>query len=273
MTTGLAYAYREGRSLLRVENVSLAFGAKQVLREVDAEIRDVIAAEGIRGQVVGFLGPSGIGKTQLCRILAGLQPPSGGRVLVDGQPVRAGMVGLVSQDYYVFPHRTVWANLLVAARQTQAPDPSGRARVMLDRFGLGAEATQYPAQLSGGQRQRVAIAQQLLCSEHFLLMDEPFSGLDPVMIDNVVRLIREVADSDDLNTIIVVTHDIGSAVSVADTLWLMGRDRREGCPVPGARLQQTYNLIDMGLAWRPNVRELPQFGPTVWEIRERFKQL
>jgi ABC-type nitrate/sulfonate/bicarbonate transport system ATPase subunit len=93
----------------------------------------------------------------------------------------------------------------------------------------------YPAQISGGQRQRIAIAQQLLCSEHFLLMDEPFSGLDLVMEAKVCELINEIACLDELNPIIVVTHDVTAAATVADHLWLMGRDRgASGNIIPGA---------------------------------------
>jgi polar amino acid transport system ATP-binding protein/sulfate transport system ATP-binding protein len=145
---------------------------------------------------------------------------------------------------------------------------------LLKRFGLGSHAKRYPVQLSGGQRQRVAIAQQLLCSDHFLLMDEPFSGLDPLMVDEVVRLITEVGSMDEENTIIVVTHDIPAAISVADTLWLMGRERDEqGNIIPGARIVSTYDLIERGLAWQTNVTQLPEFAQCVREVRDRFRQL
>ena len=103
---------------------------------------------------------------------------------------------------------------------------------LLNEFELADKYNLYPAQLSGGQRQRCAIIQQILCSEHFLLMDEPFSGLDLIMLEKTCELIAKVADMDDLNTIIVVTHDVTAACSVADHLWLMGRapGRREHAP-------------------------------------------
>ncbi len=96
---------------------------------------------------------------------------------------------------------------------------------MLDRFNLRKQAALYPAQLSGGQKQRAAIAQQLLCSDHFLLLDEPFSGLDVIMIEKVSEMIVEIACTHELNTVIIVSHDIVSTAAIADTLWLMGRDR------------------------------------------------
>ena len=101
---------------------------------------------------------------------------------------------------------------------------------LLKEFELEDKFNLYPAQLSGGQRQRCAIIQQILCSEHFLLMDEPFSGLDLLMLEKTCELITKVADMDDLNTIIVVTHDVTAACSVADHLWLMGRDSRREWP-------------------------------------------
>ena len=136
------------------------------------------------------------------------------------------------------------------------------------------QAQLYPAQISGGQRQRVAIAQQLLCSEHFLLMDEPFSGLDVVMEAKVCELINEIACLDELNTIIVVTHDVTAAASVADHLWLMGRDRDEtGNVIPGARIQETFDLIERDLCWHSGITNSPHFLEFVCEVKERFQTL
>jgi polar amino acid transport system ATP-binding protein/sulfate transport system ATP-binding protein len=113
-----------------------------------------------------------------------------------------------------------------------------------------------------------------MCSDHFLLMDEPFSGLDPLASAEVSSLIREVANSDTLNTIILVTHDIVAALEVADTIWLMGRDRASGgTMIPGARIQQIYDLKDMGLAWRRELSSCPEFIELLREIRARFSEL
>src|SRR5262249_15432667 len=154
-----------------------------------------------------------------------LATPGAGSVLVgaDAKPVEPGMVGVVFQNYVLFEHRTVLGNLVVAAKRAGM---SGKVAVdcsrdMLKRFGLDAYASRYPVQLSGGQRQRVAIAQQFVCSQHYLLMDEPFSGLDPLAVENVCRLITEVANLHDLNTIIVVTHNIEAALQVADTVIIL----------------------------------------------------
>ncbi|MBI5546945.1 MAG: ABC transporter ATP-binding protein [Deltaproteobacteria bacterium] len=267
-----------GDVLLKAEGVSLSLGGNPVLRGVDLEIRDLIRPGKVTGQVVGLLGPSGIGKTQLCRILAGLQTPSSGTVRIGKaqELVAAGKVGLVSQTSSLFAHRTVLGNLLVAARQggLRGGEARAKATAFLERFGLAGYGRRYPAELSGGERQRVAIAQQFLCSEHFLLLDEPFSGLDPVATDVVCKVIAEASAMHELNTLIIVTHDGAAAAAISDTLWLLGRDRgSDGRPVPGARIQQRYDLVARGLAWRSDLHAAPEFGDLVREVRLRFKTL
>jgi len=265
-------------TLLKATSISLTLGKNVILRDLDLEIRDLYRPGYITGQVVGLLGPSGIGKTRLFRILSGIDHPDSGQVLIGEkcEPVQRGMVGVVAQNYPLFEHRTVAGNLELAARAAGLTRAAAaqKATAFLKRFGLEDRADLYPCQLSGGQRQRVAIAQQFLCSEHFLLMDEPFSGLDLIAVEQVCKMISEVANSDELNTVIVVTHDIPAAVSVADTLWLLGRDRDEqGAVIPGARLKKTYNLAEMGLTWREGLSETKEFGEVVREIRSVFPTL
>jgi NitT/TauT family transport system ATP-binding protein len=171
-----------GETLIAIEHVDAVVGGTAVLRDLDVAIKNIIRPDVAQGQVVGVLGPSGIGKTTLLRLLAGLDPPTRGRVLVtspDGQqvPVRPGMVGVVHQTYPLFEHRSVLGNLLVAARCGGAS--RDRAMALLERFGLAERSGAWPGELSGGQRQRVAIAQQLVRGHVYVLMDEPFSGLDP----------------------------------------------------------------------------------------------
>lgn len=269
--------YTENSILLSIEKVSKSYGDKLVLREVSATVRDIQVTGRVQGQVVGFLGPSGAGKTTLFRIMAGLEQPTSGRVVLDHeqQAVKAGEVGVVAQDYPLFAHRTVWGNLLLAAEKTTVLK-NAKERVMnyLLDFDLMDCMEKYPAQLSGGQRQRSAIIQQVLCSSHYLLMDEPFSGLDPIAKRKTEELITRIADLDELNTIIIVTHDVRAAVSVSDHLWLLGRDRdAQGKLVPGAYIKESVNLIDQGLCWHPEIRLTPEFAAAVAEIEEKFVNL
>jgi NitT/TauT family transport system ATP-binding protein len=272
------FDYEYGETILKVENVYQTLDGNVILRDVDVEIKDIRRPGRVTGQVVGMLGPSGIGKTRLFRILAGLDEPDSGRVSLgpSGEPVERGKVGVVAQKYPLFGHRTVLGNLLVAGSQAGLTAKAAKDKAMgfLQRFGLESAASRYPCQLSGGQQQRVAIAQQFMCSEHLLLMDEPFSGLDPLAVARVSELITEVACLHELNTIIVVTHDIAAAIEVSDTLWLMGRDRdAAGRIVPGARVQDVYNLVERGLAWRDGITSTPEFTELMREILARFPQL
>jgi polar amino acid transport system ATP-binding protein/sulfate transport system ATP-binding protein len=256
----------------------MALGGKPVLHNLNLEIKNLVRPGLTQGQVVALLGPSGVGKTTLFRILAGLDVPDSGSVLIkqEGIPVQRGMVGVVAQHYPLFRHRTVLGNLTVAGRQANLSSREAltKAQDLLKRFGLEEHGNKYPPQLSGGQRQRVAITQQFMCSDHFLLMDEPFSGLDVVAVDQVVRLITDIAATDELKTFIIVTHDVAAAIEVADTIWLLGRDRApDGSPIPGARIQASYNLVERGLAWREGVTNTPEYLDLYREIRSIFPRL
>jgi polar amino acid transport system ATP-binding protein/sulfate transport system ATP-binding protein len=272
------HAYERRGVLLDIQGVKFVRGGVPILRDVSVQIHDVVRPGMEQGQIVGLLGPSGVGKTTLFKILAGLVTPDGGTVRIGeaGLPADPGLVGVVTQNYVLFEHRTVMGNLLIAGRQggLSAADARARATEYLERFGLKGHEEKFPMQLSGGQRQRVAIAQQLLCSEHYLVMDEPFSGLDVIAQEKVQELLVEVSRRHEHNTIILVTHDVSAAVAVCDTIWLMGRDREpNGTIIPGARIIDTIDLIERDLAWHPDIRQRPNFHPLVDEIKARFHTL
>ena len=269
--------YTVHETLLRVNGVSLALGGAPILRQVEAEIKNIKRPGLSQGQVVALLGPSGVGKTKLFEVLAGLRKPDTGSVTVTeaSVPVRMGMVGVVDQQSTLRRNRTVLGNLVLAARIKGMSRAEAEAKAIdyLKQFSLLDKRALYPAQLSGGQRQRVAIIQQLLSSEHFLLMDEPFSGLDPLMKDKACRLVADVAAADELNTIVVTTHDIESAIAIADTLWILGRDRDEKGASLGARIQHVYDLAAMGLAWDPDIQSRQQFFEMRKEVKATFANL
>ena len=263
--------------LVKVDSVSQKLGGNQILDGVSLAIVDRVRPQVITGQIVGLLGPSGVGKTRLLRLIAGLDVPDSGTITgFEGKPLGAGETGVVFQNYPLLRHHTVLGNLHVAgaAAGLSRKESAERASALLERFGMASRADFYPAQLSGGQRQRVAIAQQLVRHTRLVLMDEPFSGLDPATLDSTIRLLVEVANMDELNTIVVVTHDIRSALTACDTLFVLGRDRDDkGKIVSGAKIQKTYDLVTMGLAWQEQVERLPAFAEVEREIKSCFARL
>ncbi len=263
--------------LLTVESLTKSFRTNDgstlvVLKDFSLSIRDIKD----KPQVVSLLGPSGAGKTTALRIIAGLDKPTAGCVLLsegEGKPLRearVGDVGVVFQRYPLFDDLSVLNNLVVPAVRAGMPKQEARDKALrlLDDFDMVKQGLAWPLQLSGGQRQRVAILQQLMRDRHFIILDEPFSGLDPVNIMNVIDLIARTAHQHTRNTFIIVTHDVTSALAVSDTVYLLGRERDEkGNPIPGARVMKQYDLISEGLAYQPHIEDLPRFS----EIRKEIK--
>lgn len=276
--------YTRNELLLSVSNVSLSLGEgsqrRLILRDVNLEVRNVVRPGMQQGQVIGLLGPSGAGKTQLFKIIAGFGSGDTGsvKVGVEQVPTRAGMIGVVDQHYRVFMHRTVLDNLILAGVQSELKksDAEEKARSYLEQFDLGNQVGNYPGRLSGGQRQRLAILQQLMLGHQIICMDEPFSGLDVNQVHKVAKLISSLTAIDEFLTIIVVTHDIGAATEVSDTIWLMGHEPDPAKPgefLTGARIVEQYDLIDAGLAWDPDIRQNSRFLEFEAMVAGRFRTL
>lgn len=259
--------YEKKEPLISIENVSLKFGDKVILRDVNAKIHNIVRPDQVQGQVVCFLGPSGIGKTQLSRIICGLQPPTSGSVTIEGRPTLKGRVGMVPQNYILFDFLTVRENFRLA--RSQGKKMATEMIELWKEFGLDDHLDKYPKQLSGGQRQRVSIVRQLLVGHQTIVMDEPFSGLDILMKKKACTAITQAANLHENNTIIVVTHDVTEGMSIADTVWLMGKDRGS----EGARIVEEYDLASLGLCWRPDLLHDPKFQEKVIEVKERFLEV
>lgn len=252
--------------LLEAKGLGLSFDDKIILRDINFSIKDIVRPGMQQGQVVSLIGRSGIGKTQLFKILSGLQQPSSGTVTINGnKKVQAGDMGVIFQNYYLFEWRTVYHSLMLAAKMNTAL--KGKEREMIDHytaaFNLEDALQKYPQQLSGGQRQRASIIQQLLKGSNFLLLDEPFSGLDVCVLDRVTNLLLQVSVSDELKTLIIVSHDISTSVAISDTVIILGNETGK----PGATIKKEIDLIERDLAWKTGIKKEKAFIETVEEIK------
>jgi len=206
--------------VLQLEGVRKRFGTLEVLRGIDLEVP--------RGSVVCVIGASGSGKSTLLRCINLLEPPDAGRIILEGTQISGGAgkvgvdrvrrhVGIVFQQFNLFPHKSVVANVSLAQR-TVLGRGEGEARTksaaLLKRVGLADKLEEYPDRLSGGQQQRVAIARALAMDPHVMLFDEVTSALDPELVKEVLDVMRELAREG--MTMVVVTHEMGFARDVAD---------------------------------------------------------
>jgi polar amino acid transport system ATP-binding protein len=217
--------------MLRLEGLHKRFGELEVLRGIDLEVA--------RGEVVCVLGPSGSGKSTLLRCINLLEPPEEGEIFLEGRDICKGPdspkgeagwnldfvrqhVGIVFQQFNLFPHKTALENVAMApekvlGRSREEARKSGTA--LLQRVGLADKLDEYPERLSGGQQQRVAIARALAMDPHVMLFDEVTSALDPELVKEVLDVLRGLAAEG--MTMIVVTHEIGFAREVADRVVFM----------------------------------------------------
>ena len=209
--------------LISVQNVSKTFDEFQALKSVSLEI-------GV-GERVVVCGPSGSGKSTLIRCINQLEHHESGKILIDGMEVKTGLknqrpvlsrIGMVFQQFNLFPHLTVLENLTLGplrARKMKKDQADLLATSYLERVHIPEQADKFPRQLSGGQQQRVAIARSLCMQPDIMLFDEPTSALDPEMINEVLDVMVELADSG--MTMICVTHEMGFARKIADNMVFM----------------------------------------------------
>lgn len=223
-----------GEILIEVDALRKSFGDNCVLDGITTDIR--------KGEVVAIIGPSGSGKSTFLRSLNLLEKPTGGRILVEGADItdpkinidrHRQKIGMVFQQFNLFPHKTVKENIMLAPVTLKLKTPgeaSAKADELLERVGLPDKADAYPDSLSGGQKQRIAIARALAMNPDVMLFDEPTSALDPEMVGEVLEIMKELAESG--MTMVVVTHEMGFAREVASRVLFIdeGKIQEENTP-------------------------------------------
>jgi ABC-type nitrate/sulfonate/bicarbonate transport system ATPase subunit len=259
----MTISYEQKETILHVEKLSVAYGDKVIISDINFEEKDTVRAGRQQGQIIAFLGRSGRGKSTLFRTLTGLEKPTTGMVLIpdhskavtNGQQpakiVQEGDVGFVDQKYTLFRHKTVYNALRFAMRRSPLDAKEKEEKIIqyLQDWGLEKCKNQHPIFLSGGQRQRTAILEQLLSSGYYMVLDEPFSGLDVGNIMSVKKAFQLINDSNDLNTIIFSTHDIELAVELADSIYVLGYPQEKDNNQQVGTILKHFDLKEMGLAW------------------------
>ena len=215
--------------IINIDGVSKSFGALKVLKDLSFDVAP--------GEKLALIGPSGSGKTTILRILMTLETINGGMIHIDGEPLwhmpkngemivadeahlhkMRAKIGMVFQLFNLFPHKTVLENVAMAPILTKGlskPQANIKAMELLEMVGMSDKAAQKPAQLSGGQKQRVAIARALALKPKIMLFDEVTSALDPELVEEVLNVMRKLAEETDM-TMLLVTHEMSFARDFAD---------------------------------------------------------
>lgn len=247
-------------TLLYVENFSVKYDDVTIVKDINI-IEKNVAKEGHDcGQIIAIVGRSGRGKSTILRGLTGLVKPSSGKILIRdfghqdleaARAVKEGDIGFVDQKYTLFRHKTVYQALRFASRKSTLSKEERDAKIdeYLKEWGLEKVKDKYPNELSGGQRQRTAIIEQLLSSDKFIVLDEPFSGLDVGNIADVKRSFALLHDSSDYNTVIFTTHDLELAIELAQSIYVVGYPTIDGKVQSYGTIVAKYDLREMGLAW------------------------
>ena len=197
--------------MLEVKNLYKEFNNRPILKDISFTLKD--------GEIMTIVGPSGAGKTTLLRIIAGLETKDSGEILIDGKPYDPGNVGVVFQDFNLFPNLNVLQNITLAPTMVlkeSKTEAEQNAQKLLDQLQMNGREKQYPYQLSGGQKQRVAIARALAMNPRILCYDEPTSALDPNLRKEVEKMILDLKKSG--LTQLIITHDLTFAKNVADQM-------------------------------------------------------
>ncbi|QHK18386.1 ATP-binding cassette domain-containing protein [Methanomassiliicoccaceae archaeon DOK] len=204
--------------MIEIRNLGKSFGDHEVLKDISLDVH--------KGEVISIIGPSGCGKSTFLRSINLLERPTAGSIVFEGIEILdpktdidllRRRIGMVFQNFNLFPNKKVKENIMLAPVKLgimTEEEASAKADELLARIGLQDKADQYPSRLSGGQQQRVAIARALEMNPDVMLFDEPTSALDPEMVGEVLKIIKDLADSG--MTMLVVTHEMGFAREISD---------------------------------------------------------
>ncbi|MCI2870002.1 amino acid ABC transporter ATP-binding protein [Staphylococcus hominis] len=225
--------------MIKVQNLNKSFNKNVVLKDINLEVN--------KGEVVAIIGPSGSGKSTLLRCMNLLETPSNGKVIFEGKELTHKNInlnelrqkmGMVFQNFNLFPHKTVIENVILAPKLLKKVDLKKleiEGKALLKKVGLEEKANAYPSQLSGGQKQRVAIARALAMHPDVILFDEPTSALDPEVVYEVLKVMKDLAKEG--MTMVVVTHEMGFAKDVGDKVIFMA----DGYVVESETPDQLFN--------------------------------
>ena len=220
--------------MIKIKNLEKTYGDLKVLKGISTDIKE--------GEVISIIGPSGSGKSTFLRCINRLEEPTNGEIDIEGENIVSPKVdinkirekvGMVFQHFNLFPHKTVLENITIGPiklKKTSQEEAEKIAISLLDKVGLADKKDVYPNKLSGGQKQRVAIARALAMNPKIILFDEPTSALDPEMIGEVLEVMKDLAREG--MTMIVVTHEMGFARTVANRVFFMdhGTILEDGSP-------------------------------------------
>ena len=254
--------YQLKETLLYVENLSVVYDDVTIIKDISLIEKDVVRpGKDQTGQVIAVVGRSGRGKSTFFKAITGLVEPNTGKILIkdfqsneanSAKPVKEGDIGFVDQKYTLFRHKTVRQTLEFALRKSPLSKTEKDKKINdhIQKWGLDACADKYPNELSGGQRQRTAIIEQLFSSDKFIVMDEPFSGLDIGNIQEVKKSFDLLCDESEFNTVLFSTHDIELAIEMAQVIYVIGHPTVNGVKQKYGSIIAHYDLREKGMAWK-----------------------
>ena len=226
-----------------------------------------------QGQIVSLIGKSGSGKSTLFRLIAAIENGYTGSILRFDkseldlpnimESICEGDMGVVFQNSYVYPWRKVSKILSMAAEKNTVEID---INYYVDILSLKEHLNKYPSELSGGQRQRVALAEQIVNGGQFILLDEPFSGLDAPTIDKVTNVLTKIVQEDERKTIILISHDLSNSLAISDTAFILAKEGDK----PGSTITNKICLASMGLAWEIGIKENPEFRNLLSYVKQQL---